>query len=137
MMTNISRRNMGKETAIATQEMEEGTVMIAMMVEEAVIKEMITVIEGIGRAAKEVSLKDRVNIELVVMTIINVIRGMTESLAADVVNEGHQEEEVSNMKGWSSKAHLLAFLLPLLHPKKKQLSSRPGQSAWKTRGWRE
>ena len=119
---------MGKETAIATQEMEEGTVMIAMMVEEAVIKEMITVIEGIGRAAKEVSLKDRVTIELVVMTIINVIRGMTEKLAAGVVNEGHQEEEVSNMKGWSSKAHLLAFLLlPLLHPKKKQLSSRPGQ----------
>ena len=117
--------------------MEEKTVMVAMKEEEeiphwgAVTIEMITVMEGIKREVK-VSLKDRLIIELVVMTIAKATRGIREKLGVDVVKESHQAEVVSNMKAWSSRgrAHFSAFLRHL-HPMKKQLPSRPRQSAWK------
>merc|ERR1712008_537207 len=101
------------------------TVMVAMMGEEkfphrgAVTIETIIMMEGIRRAVK-VSLKDQLTIKLVVMSIFEVTRGITEKLGVYVVNEGHQAEVASNMKGSSSKAHLLAFLPLLLHPKKQQ-----------------
>ena len=118
--------------------MEEKTVMVAMKEEEeiphrgAATIEMITVMEGIKREVKEDSLKDRLIIELVVTTIAKATRGITEKLGVDVVKESHQAEVVSNMKAWSSRgrAHFSAFLRHL-HPMKKQLPSRPRQSAWK------
>ena len=125
-------KNTGMETAIATQGMEGRTVMVAMMGEDAVIIEMITVMEGIMRTVKEVSLKDSLTIELVVITIAKATSGITEKLGVDVVKESRRAEEVSNMKAWSSRAHLLAFLR-LLHP--KQLLNNLPQSAWKKRGW--
>merc|ERR1719237_170996 len=133
MMTDISRKNMGKEMAIATQGMEEKTVMVAMKEEEeiphqgAVTIEVITGMEGIKREVKEDSLKDRLIIELVVTTIAKATRGITENLGVDVVKESHQAEVVSNMKAWS-RAHLskVSAFLRHLHPMKK-----PRQSAWK------
>ena len=97
------------------------------------MEEMITVMEGIRRTEKEVSLMDHPTIELVVITITKATRltGITEKIGVDIVNESHQVGVVSNMKAWSSTAHLLAFLRLLLHPKNKQLLSRPHQSAWK------
>ena len=102
MMTDIS---MVKMMATGTQEMEGVTVMVAMMGEEeiphrgAVTKETITMMEGTRRAGKEVSLKDGLAIKMVLMTIAKVIKGITEKLGVDVVNEGHQAEVVSTMKG--------------------------------------
>ena len=132
-MTDIS---MGEETVIAMQEMGEMTAMVAMMGGEEIPHQGVVTTEtaimmgGIRRAVKEDSQKD--TIEVV------VIKGITEMLGVDVVNGGHQAEVVSNLKGWSSKAHPLAFLPLLLHlKKKKQLLSRPRQSAWKKRGWSE
>ena len=118
--------------------MEEKTVMVAMKEEEeiphrgAVTIEVITVMEGIKREVKEDSLKDRLIIELVVITIAKATRGITEKLGVDVVKESHQAEVVFNMKAWSSRgrAHFSAFLRHL-HPMKKQLPSKPCQSAWK------
>ena len=137
-MTDIS---MEEETVIAMQGMGEMTVMVAMMGGEEIPHQGVVTTEtaimmgGIRRAVKEGSLKG--TIEVVVMTIAEVIIGITEMLGVDAVSEGHQAEVASNMRGWSSKAHPLPFL-PLLHPKKKQQRiNRPLQSAWKKRGWSE
>ena len=133
-MTDIS---MGEETVIAMQGMGEMTAMVAMMGGEEIPHQGVVTTEtaimmgGIRKAVKEET------IEVVVMTIAEVIRGTTERHRVVVVSGGHQAEVVSNMRGWSSKAHPLAFLPLLLHPKKKQLPSWPRQSAWKKRGWWE
>lgn len=100
------------------------TMIVDMMGEEeiplqgALTTGAITMMGGIRRAVKEDSLKDTIGV--VVMTIAEVTRGITERLGVDEVSGGHQAEVVSNMKGWSSKAHPLAFLPLLLHPKKRQ-----------------
>merc|ERR1719239_1066866 len=131
-MTDIS---MGEEMVIAIQGMVEMTMIVDMKGEEeihhqgALTTETITMMGGIRRAVKEDSLKDTIGV--VVMTIAEVTRGITERLGVDEVSGGHQAEVVSNMKGWSSRAHPLAFL-PL---KKKQCLNMPRQSAWKKRGW--